>query len=296
MNTKTVNGHFLKIGVCITFNPAFTHIFKIEDLHNDFKELSKIGYKGIELSLRDVDDLNWQTFNTEIEKNGLELTTLATGLVRKMDNISLMDENVEDRNKAVLRIKRMIEHISGYASSNKNILIGYIKGELSNDRVGNRRRIRYLSESLWNLLNFAQKKKVLLVLEVINHKETNFINNIASGLELISNFKSDYLKLAVDTFHINIDEKDSYKAIKEAGSKIGYVHLADENRKYPGSSNIDFESVLKALIEINYNGYLTMEFNPNNNMKDRFQSLDKSYHYIESLLQSFNKNNYYIIN
>jgi len=291
MDAKTVNGHFLKIGTCVTFNPAFTHMFRIQDMHDDFKEISEIGYKGLELSLRDVDDINWQTFDAEIEKNGLELITLATGLVRKMDYISLMDENVENRNKAILRIKRMIEQISSYASSNKNILIGYVKGELSDSTEDNKKRISFFNESLWNLLNFAQRKKVRLVLEVINHKDTNFINTIESGLKLISNFKSDYLKLAIDTFHMNIDENNSYRAIKEAGSEIGYVHLADEDRKYPGSGKIDFESVLKALTENNYGGYLTMEFSVNNNMKDRFQSLDKGYHYIKNILQSFNKNN-----
>lgn len=291
MNVKIVDKHFLKIGLCVTFNPVFTHIFGIQNIYNDFKEISEIGYKGLELSLRDVDDINWQTFNIEIEKNSLELNTLATGLIRKVDHISLMDENVEDRNKAVQRIKKMIDHISGYAGSNKKILIGYVKGELSGNEAENRKKMSYLSESLWNLLNFAQEKKVLLALEVINHKETNFINDIASGLELISNFKSDYLKLTVDTFHMNIDEKDSYKAIKEAGSRIGYVHLAGEERKYPGPGNIDFGSVLGALVEIGYNGYLTMEFNPGNNPEDRFQSLNKGYHYIKNLLQVFNKNN-----
>jgi len=291
MDAKTVNGHFLKIGTCVTFNPAFTHMFRIQDMHDDFKEISEIGYKGLELSLRDVDDINWQTFDAEIEKNGLELITLATGLVRKMDYISLMDENVENRNKAILRIKRMIEQISSYASSNKNILIGYVKGELSDSTEDNKKRISFFNESLWNLLNFAQRKKVRLVLEVINHKDTNFINTIESGLKLISNFKSDYLKLAIDTFHMNIDENNSYRAIKVAGTEIGYVHLADEDRKYPGSGNIDFESILKVLTENNYSGYLTMEFSADNNMKDRFQSLDKGYNYIKNILQSFNKNN-----
>ena len=286
---KNKKRNLMKIGICITFNPVFTHIFKVNDIKEDFKKFAELGYKGIELSVRDVDDINWYDFDMALQSNSLELTTIATGLVRKIDNISLIDENYEGRNRAISRIKKMIEHITTYKNRDKNILIGYIKGELSGSDTENKKRMDLLNKSLWDLLELAEQKKVRLLIEVINHKETNFITKISSGVEFISGFNSDYLKLVIDTFHMHIDEKDSYKAIKEAGLYIGYVHIADSGRKFPGEGSIDFKPVLKALDEIDYNGYLMIECNDKDStnsqdVKNRYKSLASGYNHIINLL------------
>ena len=148
-----------------------------------------------------------------------------------------------------------------------------------------------LNKSLDVILELAELKKVRILIEVINHKETNFINDIAGGVRFISGFNSDYLKLVIDTYHMNIDEKDSYKAIKAAGPHIGYVHIADTERKFPGDGNIDFKPVLKALDEIGYSGYLTIECNDKGSadINERYKPLFSGYNHIKELVQSFNK-------
>ena len=289
MDIKSKKGNLLKIGICITFSPIFTHIFKVNDMHEDFRKFAEIGYSGLELSIRDTNDINWHVFNRALQENSLELVTLATGLVRKIDNISLMDEKDENRNMAVLRIKKMIKHLSAASSSSKNILIGYVKGELSSSEKENKKKMSLLNKSLDSILEFAQLKKVMIQIEVINHKETNFINNIASGVEFISGFNSDYLKLVIDTYHMSLDEKDCYKAVKEAGSHIGYIHIADTERKFPGEGSIDFEPVLKALDETGYKGYLTIECNDKNSagsadINERYRPLVSGYNYIKELI------------
>lgn len=286
----------LKIGLCITFNPIFTHIFKVYDINKDFKKFAEIGYRGIEISIRDTADINWDNFNAVLQKNFIELVTIATGLVRKIDNISLMDQKKEDRNSAVLRLNKMIEKISEYDSSERNILIGYVKGELSVNKTENKKRLGLLNKSLDEILELAEKKKVRILIEVINHKETNFINDIASGVEFISGFNSDYLKLLIDTYHMNIDEKDCYQAVKEAGACIGNVHISDDGRKFPGHGNMDFKPILKALNEIGYSGYLTIESNEvsgvssaNENTEESYKPLISGYNYIRELIQNMNK-------
>lgn len=280
-----------KIGICITFNPVFTHIFKVCDIIKDFQEFASIGYSGIELSIRDINDINWLDFNNQLEKNNLELVTIATGLVRKIDNISLMDQDEEKRKMAVSRINSMINHLYTYNSSDRNILIGYIKGELTASKKENIKRTRLVTSSLKEILELAEKKKVKILIEVINHTETNFITDIASGIEFVSGFKSDYLKLLIDTYHMSIDEKDCYNSIKEAGPFIGYIHIADIDRKFPGYGNIDFRPALKALNAIDYNGYLMLECNDKNsinsaNNKSRYKVLEFGHKYIKELIQN----------
>ena len=66
----------------------------------------------------------------------------------------------------------------------------------------------------------------------------------------------------LDAFHMGIDECDPTEAIRRCGKRLGYFHLADNSRRYPGSGCFDFASMLKALEEIGYDGYLSVECLP----------------------------------
>ena len=269
-----------EMGLCVTFSPLFAHIFKIEDLEYELREISKIGYKRIELSIRDLSDIDWNNFNSELKKNNLELICLSTGLVRKIDNISLMDKHEVLRKEAINRVKKMINHIANYDGSQKRILIGFLKGTLSEDRSIASKQLSRLRNSLLEILETAEKKKVLLVIEVLNQNESSFINSISEGVEFVSDLKSDYIKLIIDSYHMSFDTKDFSLEIKRAKDYISYVHLSDTNRFFPGSGDFDFTRMFKTLDEINYKGYFSMEFNP---AKDKLISIKKGYDYISKV-------------
>jgi sugar phosphate isomerase/epimerase len=270
---------FKDIGLCITFSQVFSHIFKVENIKNDFKEIAEIGYSGIELSIRDIKDIDWKSFDLELNNNNLRLITLSTGLIRKIDNISLMDKERNNRKEAVHRVGKMIEHLNNYNGNSGNILIGYLKGTLSDDIRIWSEQLKLLKDSLGEILDLAEKKKVRILIEVINQKETNFINRISEGVDFISDFNSDYLKLIVDSYHMSM-EKESYNSILKAKDYIGYVHLGDSPRFYPGSGNINFKEFLKSFYEIGYDGVFSMEFNPSD---QKIDSIKKGYDYVNGL-------------
>jgi len=66
----------------------------------------------------------------------------------------------------------------------------------------------------------------------------------------------------IDSFHMNIEENSIPEEIKKATNHLIHVHIADSNRKAAGFGHIDFRSLLQALIDIKYKGYITMEFVP----------------------------------
>ena len=61
---------------------------------------------------------------------------------------------------------------------------------------------------------------------------------------------------------MNIDETDPVQAILRCEGKLGYFHLADNSRRYPGSGQIDFKNIFAALEKIGYQGYLSVECLP----------------------------------
>ena len=112
-----------------------------------------------------------------------------------------------------------------------------------------------------------QKKKVILTIEPLNRYECNFLNRADEIVELIKQIKSPNLKILLDTFHMNIEEKNLRDTIIETRENISHVHIADSNRKYPGMGHIDFIEICRTLREINYKGFISGEMLPSPNLE-----------------------------
>jgi len=61
---------------------------------------------------------------------------------------------------------------------------------------------------------------------------------------------------------MSIDENSFKESILMAKDRIGYFHLADNTRNYPGSGMIDFKAILELLNSVHYEGYLSVECFP----------------------------------
>ncbi|MBM3703329.1 MAG: TIM barrel protein, partial [Actinobacteria bacterium] len=101
-----------------------------------------------------------------------------------------------------------------------------------------------------------------MFLEPINRYEINFINTMEEGYRFIEKVAEDNLLLLIDTFHMNIEEPSTTQSIKNFGSLIGHIHIADSNRKAPGLGHIDFLSIIAQLMKINYRSFLSAEIIP----------------------------------
>lgn len=116
---------------------------------------------------------------------------------------------------------------------------------------------------LARVADVAKEAGVRLCLELVNRYETNLINTVGQGLAYIAETGSDNIFLHLDTFHMNIEEADPVQAIRLAGDRIGYFHVGESNRGYLGSGSVDFEATFDALLEVGYDGIVTIEaFNP----------------------------------
>ena len=96
----------------------------------------------------------------------------------------------------------------------------------------------------------------------MNRYETNLCNTLAAGCELLDGLATDNVLLLADLFHMNIEEADLRAALQQAGRRVGHIHFVDSNRHAAGAGHLDIGSVIDALHEINYRGYLSAEALP----------------------------------
>jgi D-psicose/D-tagatose/L-ribulose 3-epimerase len=69
----------------------------------------------------------------------------------------------------------------------------------------------------------------------------------------------------LDTFHMNIEEKDQAAAIRLAGDKLAHFHACGNDRGAPGDDHISWAAIIAALYEIGYDGAVVIEsFTPEN--------------------------------
>ncbi|HEV3432777.1 MAG TPA: sugar phosphate isomerase/epimerase family protein [Nitrososphaera sp.] len=100
---------------------------------------------------------------------------------------------------------------------------------------------------------------IQLVLEPLNRYSTPFCATAKDAIAIAQHV--DSLGVLLDTFHMNIEEDLFKDAIQSSREFLRHMHFADNNRKMPGFAHIDFSTIVKSLIEIAYNGYISFEPN-----------------------------------
>ncbi|MCL4534904.1 MAG: sugar phosphate isomerase/epimerase [Bacteroidetes bacterium] len=106
---------------------------------------------------------------------------------------------------------------------------------------------------------FAAELGLKLVIEAKNRFESYLVNRLDQAVTMRDEVGLPNVGVMGDIFHMNIEETSITEAILQTGNRLWHVHLCENNRAAPGYGHIDFRAVLRALKEIGYEGYLTME-------------------------------------
>ena len=111
------------------------------------------------------------------------------------------------------------------------------------------------------LAPLAEKYKVALAIEPLNRGETNFINSLAEGVEIIRAVNSPWLRLQCDIYHM-LKEDESADEILKYGQYISHCHIAEKRaRTVPGVDGDDFRPYFRALKKMKYTGGMSLECN-----------------------------------
>ena len=237
----------------------------MEDYKKDLEKIAELGYAGVEPLIGNPEAANWKGFHGMLKQCNLELSGLRTGLVYIKEGLSFStpDENV--RRKAIERLIDIIKFASAFGKP--NILIGLMQGRIkeTDELIEVKNRI---VDCLGNCASAAEKHEIILALEPVNRYELNYNNTVDEIIQMICKIGSKQVKILLDTFHMNIEEKSIGESIVKAKDHIGHVHFADSNRLAPGKGHLDFQEIMKALKEICYNGYITIECELNSGIEN----------------------------
>ncbi|NML39809.1 sugar phosphate isomerase/epimerase [Chitinophaga sp. G-6-1-13] len=109
------------------------------------------------------------------------------------------------------------------------------------------------------MAGIAAKHNCLISMENLNATETNFVNTLAEGIEVVTAVDHPNFRLTADIYHM-LRENEPAANIAKAKGILVHCHIAErEKRSAPGIERQDFRPYLAALRSIGYKGRIMME-------------------------------------
>ncbi|ASO21315.1 D-psicose/D-tagatose/L-ribulose 3-epimerase [Actinoalloteichus hoggarensis] len=118
---------------------------------------------------------------------------------------------------------------------------------------------RRFRESLAPIADYAGERGVRLAVEPLNRYETSVLNTVEQALTAVAELPSASVGLMLDTYHLNIEERDLVAPILAAGDRVAHVQVCANDRGTPGADHLDWPGFLGALRTVGYRGALCIE-------------------------------------
>jgi len=222
-----------------------------------FKKFKEMGFDGVEIALEKKGDINYGIALNELKENDLECSSIC-GLFGP-------NRDIRGPNKEYIvgGLSYMRDCIDACISLGCNLLIGPVYSAVgrANLESGEAKKEQWKTavKNLKEVCKHAEDKRVFIALEPLNRFETDFINTCTQAINLIRDVDSNMLKIHLDTFHMNIEEKSSMQAILDAGDLLYHFHASENDRGAPGTGQVHWNKVASALKDIGYNRYIVIE-------------------------------------
>ena len=115
-------------------------------------------------------------------------------------------------------------------------------------------------KSMREIVKVAEECNVTYCVEAVNRFETCLINTAKEAVEYCDMIDSPNIGVLLDTYHMNIEEKNIGDAIRYVGAdRLKNFHTGENNRTAPGRGHIDWDEIFKALSDIGYEGRIVSE-------------------------------------
>ncbi len=117
---------------------------------------------------------------------------------------------------------------------------------------------KQLKEFLTFTADVASVYNLVVAIEAIEQAEANIVNTVEEATNLAKEINREEIKVLADSYAMK-EEKENYQHLVEAKEYLVHVHVADNERTFPGSGNYDFSNFFNYLKKTNYNRRISVE-------------------------------------
>jgi len=222
--------------------------FTNESVHL-FKKLKNWGFDSVEIPIEDPSHVDPKFLKAAAAKAGIAIGSICAAMGPGRD----FRGSAADQKTAQKYLTALVDQAAAMGCPR---IIGPLYSVVgligSHDDKTKALHFKLVVKNLKQLAKHAEKKGVLLCVEPLNRFETDFLNTCDQGLRLVKAVNSPAVKLHLDTFHMNIEEKNQGAAILKAGKHLGHFHACGTDRGTPGGDSLDWKPIVAALKKIGY--------------------------------------------
>lgn len=272
-----------------------TNAFKNYSLEYAIREISRIGYKGIEIMCDiphayppDFTDNNIQETIKLIRNMRLEISNLNAFTLYAIGDVYHPSWIESSQDLRVLRVNHTINCINLASKLNAKNLSTEPGGPLNfqkNSIADKETLLRLFIKGLKQTSKFAEEKGIKILVEP---EPGLLIQTSTEIIKVLKMIDSEFVKLNFDIGHFYCVNEDPATLIDKLSNYIEHFHLADISNDrihyhlMPGKGSINFPEIFDAIKKIGYKGFITIELYP---YQDRPSEVaEYSYEYLKKLM------------
>lgn len=221
-----------------------------------FPRLQRWGFDAVELLIEDTQHVSPVHLKQKLDRHGLQCGSIAAAITPQRD---LRGTLVSQRNGVEYLCRLIDQLVLLEAPVLSGPVYSYVGRTEAYSPAKKQRHWKAVVKNLRKVAAYAAARGKRICIEPINRFESDFLNTIEQGLKLLDDIGSPVVKLHLDTFHANIEEKHQGEAIRRAGKHLGHLHACGSDRGTPGNDHIDWKSIAAALKAIKYDGDIVIE-------------------------------------
>ncbi|MCX8065737.1 MAG: sugar phosphate isomerase/epimerase [Candidatus Hydrogenedentes bacterium] len=252
-----MNDPDIKIGIC-------NEIFKEwNNFEKTVKFIKDIGYDGIEIApftfadhVTDISTEIRKWIRDTAEKVGVEVIGIHWVFVGPK-NVYLTHPDSNIRKYTAEYLKNLVNFCADIGG--KVIVFGSPKQRNIMRDVTYNQALEYAKEVFSYALPVCENRDVTICLEQLTHWETNFCHTVEEAVELIEAINHPNFRLILDTKAMAFLQEPRDVIIRKYGKYLRHYHANDDNLLGPGMGKVDFVPIIRALYDIGYKGYISVE-------------------------------------
>ncbi|MGH7319447.1 MAG: hydroxypyruvate isomerase family protein [Candidatus Rokuibacteriota bacterium] len=242
----------------IRYAANLTMLFNEVPFLDRFERAALAGFRAVEfLFAHNVDQ---EGVERELDHHGLELVLFDPeggdfpagdrGYLCDPDRRAHLRKTVEDAITTARRLGcRRLNVLAG------NRVEGVADGEMR----------RAVVENLKSAAPLARAAGVTLLIEALNTWESPryFLDRSRLGLEIVREVGEPNVRFQYDAYHMQRMEGELTATLTKNIEWIGHIQIADvPGRHEPGTGEVNYPNLLRALEEAGYEGYVGLEYRP----------------------------------
>ena len=220
------------------------------------RKAKQFGFEGMEIY---VSPMQIETFDKNRVKKNLDdaqIKCVGSACLDRETDITSPDEAT--RRKGIDYLKKSAKLFSELGSGVVAGVLYAAWGKITGNPRTEEEWTRSV-ECLKEVCRSIRGYDIVLGLEPANRFETYFLNTAADAVNLVKAVNEPNIRVHLDTFHMNIEEKNYYDPIVSTGDLLCHVHCCENDRGVAGTGSVNWDEVFKGLADVGYDRWITIE-------------------------------------